>query len=116
MFNIYEALKSGQTTDEIAQKFVEELNAANAKIEADKAAAEAEAAKNAQKEKDTQAVVDCINAYLAIYYPTIQPIDAAFINETIRINESANKVVEDLQKDDIDIENIFKNFFESIGL
>ena len=64
MIDIYEALKSGQTPDAIAQAFVDELNAAIAKQEADKAAAEEAARAQAQKDKDTQAVVDCINGYL----------------------------------------------------
>jgi len=120
MIDIYEALKSGQTPDAIAQSFVDELNAAIAKQEADKAAAAAEAKKQEQKEKDTQAVIDCINAYLAVYYPEVQPVDAEFLNTTIEANRAANELLDTLKKDpkalDAAIDDIFSNFFTKFDI
>ena len=115
MIDIYEALKSGQTPDAIAQAFVDELNAAIAKQQADQAAAEEAALIQAQKEKDTQAVVDCINSYLAVYYPTVKPIDATWIEDTINATQMADKFMEDL-KNEVPVDQIFDNFFKTMGI
>jgi len=120
MIDIYEALKSGQTPDAIAQIFVDELNAAIAKQEADKKAAEESARAQAQQEKDKKAVVDCINAYLAVYYPDMEPIDEEFVDTTINANQIANKVLVDIKenKKPIDevMDDVFSNFFKEWGI
>ncbi len=119
MVDIYEALKSGQTPDAIAQAFVDELNAAVAKQKADQAAAEEAARVKAQKEKDLASVVDCVNAYLAVYYPEVEPIDGQFIEDTIDANKMANNIVNEL-KDGKAIErvvdDVFGEFFKKYNI
>lgn len=115
MIDIYEALKSGQTPDAIAQAFVDELNAAIARQDADRAAAEEAARAQAQKEKDTQIVVDCINNFLAVYYPTLKPIDATWLEDTISATQMADQVMQDL-KNEVPIDQIFDNFFKAMDI
>lgn len=112
MKDIYEALKEGKTPDELAQAFADELNAAIKKRAADQAV-EAEAARKA---KDTQAVVDCINAYLATYYPQVQPIDAHFIEDTIKINVAADKIAKTVTEGQGDWESAMNSFFKAMGI
>lgn len=119
MIDIYEALKSGQTPDAIAQAFVDELNAAIAKQDADRAAAEEAARAQAQKDKDTQAVVDCINGYLAVYYPTLKPIDATWLEDTIAASQAANEIIDGLKTNkpiEIILDDVFGDFFKKNGI
>lgn len=110
MIDIYEALKSGQTPDAIAQSFVDELNAAIAKQKADQAAAEEAAKAKIKREQDLETVVNCVNAYLAVYYPEVEPIDGQFIEDTINANKMANSIVNEL-KDGKPIEGIVDDVF-----
>ena len=120
MFDIYAALKSGKSADEIAQAFVDELNAGIQKVEAEqKAEKEAEAAKT----KDASAVADHFNTFIKVYYPTVplkftdqdivQLVEAAVLADeaTTKINESTT--VEDAV--DVWAETLGK-FFDKYGI
>ena len=120
MFDIYAALKSGKSADEIAQAFVDELNAGIQKVEAEqKAEKEAEAA----KAKDASAVADHFNTFIKVYYPTVplkftdrdivQLVEAAVLADeaTAKINESTS--VEDAV--DVWAETLDK-FFTKYGI
>ena len=112
MYDIYEALKSGQTPDEIAQRFVEELNAAIQKQDADRAAAEQAAA---QRTKDTDALVDHINNYLKLYYPTVGLFDAKELETMFDGAKQIQEIVDNAVDED-DFTQALTNFFEKFGI
>lgn len=77
MNTILAAMAEGKTADDLAKEFTDALNAANAKIEADRIAAEkaaAEAKANTAKIADFKAImydiVDFINTYYAEQLPS----------------------------------------------
>ena len=69
MMDIYEALKSGKSAEDIANEFVNELNANVKKVNEEKAAADAAAKLEANRNKDATAVADHLNNFISIYFP-----------------------------------------------
>ena len=112
MYNIYDALKSGQTPEEIAQKFVEELNTAIQKQDADRAAAEQAAV---QRNKDTEALVDHVNNYLKLYYPTVQTFHAKELEAMFDGAAQIQEIVEN-SVDDQEFTEAITGFFKKFGI
>jgi len=102
MMNIYEALKSGQTPDAIAQAFVNELNAAMQQQEADRVAAAEAAKKAADKEKDAQNLADHFNSFINLYYDGEFTINAQEVCDLCESHIAANRVVAKINNKDFD--------------
>ena len=116
MFDIYEALKSGKSADEIAQFFVDELNASLVRIEAEKQA-------EAQKTKDATALADHFNNFVKMYYPketlkytsqdVIDLIEASlFVEEATANVEEATSAEDALDK----FSDVLTKFFDKYNI
>ena len=85
MDSIYDALKAGQSIDEITDRISEEINAALQKIEAERAADEALKNKN----QDAHFIATSLNQYIEKYYPDlnfeVMPKDIDIICEYFNI-------------------------------
>lgn len=79
MYNIYDALKSGQTADEIAKAFTDELNAAIQKQSAEEEAAKAMATRKTDRADEIAAQ---INDFMNDYYPGLMK-DATIEGEDV---------------------------------
>ena len=79
MYNIYDALKSGQTADEIAKAFTDELNAAIQKQSAEEAAAKAMETRKTDRADEIAAL---INDFMNDYYPGLMK-DATIEGEDV---------------------------------
>ena len=79
MYNIYDALKSGQTADEIAKAFTDELNAAIQKQSAEEAAAKAMVTRKTDRANEIAAL---INDFMNDYYPGLMK-DATIEGEDV---------------------------------
>lgn len=123
MFDIYEALKAGKSTDDIANAFVNELNDAAKRIQAEQ---EAEAAaKRAAEEKDNNAaaVADHINSFLKMYYPE-KPLsftakDVIAICEASVLADDLNKKISEAPNFDAALDEFsaaLENFFQKNGI
>lgn len=116
MFNVYEALKSGKSADEIAQAFVEELNTSLIQVEAEKQA-------EAQKTKDATALADHFNNFVKMYYPketlkytnqdVIDLIEASlFVEEATENIEEAESAEEVLDR----FNSVLTKFFDKYNI
>lgn len=69
MFDIYEALKAGKSTDDIANAFVAELNSAAKRVQAEQEAEAAAKKAAAEKEANAKNLADHFNAFIRMHYP-----------------------------------------------
>ena len=119
MFDIYEALRSGKSAEDIANEFVNELNSSIQKVEAEK---KAEAAA-ATKEKDATAVADHLNNFIKVYYPekalTFTGKDIiALIEASVFLNDATAEITKSSSVDEaVDkFTETLSNFFEKYGI
>ena len=78
MNDILKAMAEGKTADDLAKEFADALNAANAKIEADRVEAEkrlAENQKRVDKIKELKGIVLSMQDFIAEYYLDYVPAD-----------------------------------------
>ena len=99
MNTILAAMAEGKTADDLAKEFTDALNAANAKIEADRIAAEKAAAEAKAKSEKVAAfknimidIIDAINTYYADQLPS-EVVEA--LNNEIK-DEAVADVVEEI--------------------
>jgi hypothetical protein len=126
MYNLYEALQSGQSADAIAKAFTAELNAAIQKQEAEKKAAEA--ALNDKREWANELAED-ITEFMAEHYPDLLSDGTTFTGaDLIEMLDQTNKLSAELgklakvlfgetkaisvKKGD-SVEDVFANFFKA---
>lgn len=113
MFDIYEALKSGKSVDEIANSFVNELNKANQQIEAERQAEEAAKAAAAEKANNASGVADHLNAFIRMYYPEKV---LAFTGDDIIALCEASKLATDLGEKlkNVDVDTALDEFANAL--
>jgi prophage DNA circulation protein len=86
MSSIYERLTAGESADDIARQFTDELNAAQRQIDAEKAAAEAAAtASRTRVESATNLLLDTYK-FLREYYPHLVDME---VDESTDIQQVA---------------------------
>ena len=117
MFDVYEALKSGMTSEELVDSFTKSLNEAQSRL-AEEEAAQVEKAKAAEKREDVARAVTQLYSAIGTHYPELgfgdqddefyDTVACTIINT---LDEAAARLRCPKQKDDV-----FAKFFDLFGL
>lgn len=117
MFDVYEALKSGMTAEDLADSFAKSLNEAQARL-AEEEAAQAAEAKAAEKRADITCAITQLYSTIGTYYPELSLGDQDDeFNDTMAgtiidtLDQAAARLRCPKQKDDV-----FAKFFDLFGL